>query len=637
MEQVFTNGQACKTKIIESISSASNDIRIAMAFFTDRDIASELLKSRAKGVDITIILSNDINNENVKSILNPKCKVFTHMANGRGIMHHKFCLIDNTLLLHGSYNYTYNAVNNNEESLNLTDSFNLINEYSNIFDNLLKGLQNDSKMDSEQIIIRSNDDTDYLKKFTDELKNHIFQTFDNFNQEEISKIGNNLSKDSDGAEAVFINYLYSLLSEVNTKLNQSDHNKVLVKTRMTSSLDRTIEANERDLESDINLLTNHSNSQKNQIQSQIDTLKEKKRIKDNEYNIENTEYGKIKAKISELNDEIDNLDRQIVVKKFGTFPTFLKLFLSALFFIYLSVFFGSSVWKIFFEESEIIKLLSKGIVPEAPPIFDANALSKIYSKKGVFFGGIATLFFIIPVLLTNINLLVPNNKYLKFFIGWVIGIFAIDVIVSILISQHTFGIDQLVQGGTDQWTLKNALTSGEFWLIFFFGALPLLLTKYLIESIWLAYNKSDPESVDRERFLIRNSLKRKLSENNQELETYKTKINIILSGNEEIQNLITKFEDEKSILDVIESNKKFELQERSEKKNKNLREIYNSLIASVDSGNKLFLQNVVSGRITAFKQGFFLYLTSLYHPNVATRKIDNLEAAYKAWVKQNFE
>ena len=637
MEQVFTNGQTCKSKIIESIASASKEVRIAMAFFTDREITNELIKAHDKGVDVSIILSNDLNNENVKDLLGFKCKVYTHKANGRGIMHHKFCLIDNSLLLHGSYNYTYNAVNNNEESLNLTDSNNLITEYSIIFDNLLKNLKNEQSMDSNQLTFQPKDDANYLEKFTDGLKTLISQIFDNFNPKEISDIGYKLSDDSNGAEALFIGYLDSTLSEINSQLNQDDHTKVLVKTRMTASLDRAIETNGKDLESDLNLFAIYSNNQKSQIQVQIDTIKDKIRSKQDEYNNENSVLTKINATISELGDEIDSLDRQIVVRKFWVFPTFLKLFLTILLLTYLSIFFGSAIWKIFFEEGEIMKLILKGIPPEAPPLLDADALFKIYNKKGVFFFGIASIFFIIPVLLTSIKLIVPNNKFIEYFIGWIIGLFVLDVVVSILINEHTFEIKRLVSGSSELWSLANAFKSGEFWLIFIFGALPLFLTKFLIENIWNAYNKSNPESVDRERFLMRNSLKRKLLDNSQELEVYKTKIKMILSDKEDLSTTVSKFESDKNQIETIENNKKFELNERNEKKNKNLREIYNAFITSVDSGNKLFLQNAISGRITSFKQGFFLHLTSLYHPNVATQKINNLETAHKAWIKRNFE
>lgn len=608
-----------------------------MAYFTDREIANEILKRQRDGVGVSIILSNDSNNDNVKSMLSSECNVYTHIANGRGVMHHKFCIIDNKLLLHGSYNYTYNALTNNEESLNLTDSFQLINQYEKIFDDLLKVQRNQPEMENTQMAFQPKDDATYLEKFTDELKNHISQIFDNFSQDDLIKAGANLAKSSDGSEAVFLNYLDSALAEVNSKLNQSDHTKVLVKTRMSSSLDRAIETNTLDLESDLNLLSSHSDNQKVQIQAQVDALREKKEIKQGEINSERSILAKAKGNASEVEEEIDSLDRQISVREFWVFPTFLKLFLATLFFLYLSIFFGSAIWKIFFEGNAIMKLLAKGVTPEAPPLFDANALVKIYTRKGPFYGTIATLFFIVPVLLTSIKLLVPKNKFIEYLIGWVVGIFAIDVVISILISQHTFEITRLVTGGSGSWTLLNALQSGEFWLIFIFGALPVFLTKVLVESIWLAYNGSNPELVDRERFLMRNSLKRKLTELMQEGEAVKTRMDLHDDGMKEIVDSLAKSDLAKDEIESYKNNKSHELKERSEKRNKNLREIYNSFIASVDSGNKLFLQNVVDGRITAFKQGFFLHLTSYFSQGEAAKRIEKIETVHKAWSNQKFK
>lgn len=637
MEQVYTDGKTCKSKIIESISSASDTIRIAMAYFTDREIANEITKRRRDGVDVSVILSNDFNNENVKTILSLECKVYIHVANGRGLMHHKFCIIDSALLLHGSYNYTYNALTNNEESLNLTDSAHLISQYDRIFEDLLVNQQNNPKMENNKMPFQPKDDATYLEKFTDELKNHISQIFDDFDQEDLAKSGNNLAKTSDGSEAVFVNYLDSALAEVNTKLNQSDHTKVLVKTRMSSSLDRAIETNVIDLESDLSLLSSYSDNQKSQLQTQVDSLREKKLAKQSELNDESSILAKVKASASEVEDEVDSIDRQIVVRNFWVFPTFFKLFLAALFLAYLSIFFSSAIWKIFFERNEIMKLLARGVTPEAAPLFDANAIVKIYTKKGQLFGSIAALFFIVPVMLTSIKLLVPGNKLIEYLIGWVVGIFVIDIVVSVLISQHTFEINQLATGGKATWTLLYALQSGEFWLIFIFGALPVFITKFLIESIWTSYNNSSPELVDRERFLKRNSLKRKLSELAQEGEVVKTRMEVLHDGMKEIVDSFIKRDTVREEIDSYKNNKSHELKERSEKRNKNLREIYNSFIASVDSGNKLFLQNVVGGRITAFKQGFFLHLTSYFSQGEAAKRIDKIETSHKAWLNQQFK
>lgn len=637
MEQVITDGHACKAKIIESISQAKTTIKVAMAYFTDKEIADELISARQKGIEVNIVLSNDTTNYEIRDRLKGKVSLVIYETNGRGIMHHKFCIIDNSLLLHGSYNYTYNATKNNQESLNITDSYNLISEYSNIFDTLTKDATVTNIYLNEKPIFQPTQDDNYLEKFTEQLKNHISQIFDDFNHNEIVEEGRKLAEENLGAESVFLTYLDTSLARVNTKLSQEDHTKTLVKTKMTASLEKAVESNSKDLESDLNLLNNYCNEKKSIFQVQIDTLKNRVKEKQEDYNKINADASKVKANITELTDEIDNLDRQIVVRSFWTFPTVLKLFLTTLFFLYLSLFFSSAIWKIFFEEVEVLKLLSRGITPESPPLFDANALMKIFSKKGVFYGAIAALFFLVPVLLTSIKLLSNKNKFIEIAVGWIIGIFAIDVVVAILISQHTFEIKRLLVGGAEKWELGSAFATGEFWLIFIFGALPLFLTKILIENIWLAYNKSNPESVDREKTLLRNSNRRKLSEKQQEYEVFKVKLDTLNSEIDEFKTNITKNEDEKNEINSYENNKKLELKERNEKRNKNLREVFNSFISSVESGNRQFLKDVINGRISAFKTGYYNFLNNYFATKVATNKIESLETAHRNWEKRNFE
>ena len=51
-------------------------------------------------------------------------------------MHHKFAIIDNRLLLTGSYNWTFSANNRNDENLLIIDDPELIEVFENQFENL---------------------------------------------------------------------------------------------------------------------------------------------------------------------------------------------------------------------------------------------------------------------------------------------------------------------------------------------------------------------------------------------------------------------------------------------------------------------------------------------------------------------
>jgi predicted nuclease with TOPRIM domain len=137
--------------------------------------------------------------------------------------------------------------------------------------------------------------------------------------------------------------------------------------------------------------------------------------------------------------------------------------------------------------------------------------------------------------------------------------------------------------------------------------------------------------------LLRNSNRRKLSEKQQEYEVFKVKLDTLTSEIDEFKTNITKNEDEKNEINSYENNKKLELKERNEKRNKNLREVFNSFISSVESGNRQFLKDVINGRISAFKTGYYNFLNNYFATKVATNKIESLETAHRNWEKRNFE
>ncbi len=636
MEKVISNGQESKRHILESVKSARNEIKIAMAYFTDKDIAEALQEGALRGVKTTVILGDDPTNDLVKSILIPHCKVYTHTVNGRGIMHYKFCLIDESRLIYGTYNYTYNAAINNKESLHISDSKELISKYSEMFIELLVTHESIQPIELGNSTPFFHKETNYLDNFTEKLQKQILLIFDDFDAKEIEEEGKKLSEDTTGNKQVFTNYLDSLLNKVKHKFSKDDHSKTIIKTKMAATLDAAIETNTQNLEGELSQLHEFfekkislSNSQ---IQDSSNLFNEKKE----ELNQENGEVKKVQLEIEDISQKILDLDKYIFVRPFWVFPTYLKLFLTILLFIYLSLFFGSAIWKIFFEESEIFRLLSLGITPAPPPLFDADALYNIFSERGGSYGLIATIFFIIPVLLTSVKLLAPANKVVEVLVGWIIGIFAIDIVVSILISQHSFEINNLLVGGTNEWSWKSALGSGEFWLIFIFGALPLLLTKLLIQNIWVAYNNSDPDFVDREKSFELKGLKRKKIDMELVLQNLNTKVETLKTDLERIGLRIQQLKAEKNEIESQENEKRNFLIEQANSKKQKIKEVYNTFIASIDSGNNLFFENAIRGRISAFKQGFYFYLTDIYSPKESGRRIGELEESYIEWKLKNF-
>ena len=78
-----------------------------------------------RGVSVSIILIDDIINRNEYgldfSLFIRKGGNLRFADSWKSLMHDKFCVFDSTLIVTGSYNWTYSAEKRNSENIILTD------------------------------------------------------------------------------------------------------------------------------------------------------------------------------------------------------------------------------------------------------------------------------------------------------------------------------------------------------------------------------------------------------------------------------------------------------------------------------------------------------------------------------------
>ncbi len=124
-------------EIIKNINQAEAFINIAMYIFTDREIALPLVKARERGVKVRLYLDKDqVDYKYSQSRFLVQKGIKTKISSNNYIMHHKFAVIDNRLLLTGSYNWTFSANNRNDENLMVIDDPKIIEIFQNQFINL---------------------------------------------------------------------------------------------------------------------------------------------------------------------------------------------------------------------------------------------------------------------------------------------------------------------------------------------------------------------------------------------------------------------------------------------------------------------------------------------------------------------
>lgn len=130
--------------IINYLDQAQAEIVAAIAWFTDREIFEVLCKKAGSGVKVSVALIGDEINQgpgglNFARLRNIGGQVILLPLGARDqpIMHHKFCVIDGSTVITGSYNWSHKARSNDENITVVTDSLDFAAKYIDTFDSLL--------------------------------------------------------------------------------------------------------------------------------------------------------------------------------------------------------------------------------------------------------------------------------------------------------------------------------------------------------------------------------------------------------------------------------------------------------------------------------------------------------------------
>lgn len=134
-------GENQRDIVIESLLSAKSSVMIAVAWINFKEYRDTLLSILNKDIEIRVVVNNDVKNSRYKDIIESLCqkgmqfKMLRPQKTSR-YMHHKFCVIDCSMILTGSFNWTKNANDNNFEDLTVSHQEAIVMGYCNIFESL---------------------------------------------------------------------------------------------------------------------------------------------------------------------------------------------------------------------------------------------------------------------------------------------------------------------------------------------------------------------------------------------------------------------------------------------------------------------------------------------------------------------
>lgn len=125
-------------KIINALNGARVSIVVAMSWFTNDTLLEKLVQKQNEGVDVKVAIYDDGINKTHGVDLSRLKTVYKVKAERGGIMHNKFCVIDNQLVITGSYNWTNNAETRNDENVTVQYDPKSATAYSVKFNELTK-------------------------------------------------------------------------------------------------------------------------------------------------------------------------------------------------------------------------------------------------------------------------------------------------------------------------------------------------------------------------------------------------------------------------------------------------------------------------------------------------------------------
>jgi hypothetical protein len=136
--------------ICEAIASAKKEVKIAVCWFTLPEIFDALLQKSLQTIDIQVIVNFDQLNFQASGLpfmrlIEQGGKVFGYV--GHGLLHHKFLIVDNQIVVNGLYNWTRS---NHHDSLLVTDNAAIAQQFSQEWATLLPFSKNLAELDKSQ-------------------------------------------------------------------------------------------------------------------------------------------------------------------------------------------------------------------------------------------------------------------------------------------------------------------------------------------------------------------------------------------------------------------------------------------------------------------------------------------------------
>lgn len=138
----FSPGEGCLNAIIDHIQSATRSLDICVFTISDDRISREIGFCHTRKVRVRILTDNDKlydAGSDIDKLVRQGIPIKVDMTESH--MHHKFALVDEKVLITGSYNWTRSAQLYNQENILITNDAHAVRTFSQEFGRLWQNME----------------------------------------------------------------------------------------------------------------------------------------------------------------------------------------------------------------------------------------------------------------------------------------------------------------------------------------------------------------------------------------------------------------------------------------------------------------------------------------------------------------
>ncbi|CAI2378173.1 unnamed protein product [Moneuplotes crassus] len=137
-DSLFFPSQENVKTLCRHIESAKRNLKICVFTITDANICNSIINRHEEGIKVQVITDEECS-QNEGSVIGKLAAKGIDVRTDNSIrnhMHNKFCIIDNSILCTGSFNWTVQAGKRNQENILITDYSFFVHEYLEEFERL---------------------------------------------------------------------------------------------------------------------------------------------------------------------------------------------------------------------------------------------------------------------------------------------------------------------------------------------------------------------------------------------------------------------------------------------------------------------------------------------------------------------